>query len=665
MSHFVEVPDPAQPGQAKRPGVGLVLTLRDTFTQTVVGTAATQALGYWGAVLTVPAIDVSADGGTSWVGPLWSAEAQQTGWTAGPYAATAAASATSAAAAAAQARDLALAAQTAAADALSAAQNIEANQDAPTEAVVNNILTDPASTARGSLDTHFDTRYDTRYGAMFERKISTNAADYLTLQAALDATPPGGVCHLPPGEYTIGQALDWPHDVEIRGGGLVTINLTGNHYGLKLRVGHRKPRISGVRIVGTLTPGTQATQQVQTAISGMDSTLANPIVGLHVTDCTFENLQYGGIRAKHVQKFFISKNTFDTFGYLGGGLSSALGGIVSKNRFLNHNLYPAYDNNAYGFFVNFFEPDGLSLSPPSADVLFEGNFVYRQAWEGIDGHTAHRCSAIGNTFVDCEGAAIAFVGSGEQWPTACQDINIANNVIYGSANRTSGTGIILRGSTTASFGVVRVRGTVTGNTIWRTGRTTGAVVRPGGINIAEGLGVVVAGNTIHEPKRYGVIVQDVIGAVLSGNTVVDPWMDSGTSSTMVEVTTLSTPADQLSVTLTGNTLVRAALVLGQDGIPATGSIANAGYIAPAGVTVYQSGNSYPLGTVFSGSTVTHVDTTVRGIRRVWGTAPPTTGQWFRNDEIINGTRSAGGWMGWVCVEAGTPGTWRSYGAISA
>lgn len=44
-------------------------------------------------------------------------------------------------------------------------------------------------------------------------------------------------------------------------------------------------------------------------------------------------------------------------------------------------------------------------------------------------------------------------------------------------------------------------------------------------------------------------------------------------------------------------------------------------------------------------------------------AAPTTGTYSRSQIIWNATPTAGGYVGWVCVTAGTPGTWKQFGAI--
>jgi hypothetical protein len=48
----------------------------------------------------------------------------------------------------------------------------------------------------------------------------------------------------------------------------------------------------------------------------------------------------------------------------------------------------------------------------------------------------------------------------------------------------------------------------------------------------------------------------------------------------------------------------------------------------------------------------------------YGTAAPATGRHARGDIIYNTAPAPGGFVGWVCVEAGSPGVWHTFGAIS-
>jgi len=47
-----------------------------------------------------------------------------------------------------------------------------------------------------------------------------------------------------------------------------------------------------------------------------------------------------------------------------------------------------------------------------------------------------------------------------------------------------------------------------------------------------------------------------------------------------------------------------------------------------------------------------------------GTAAPTTQTWGVGSKVRNTAPAASGFIGWVCVTAGTPGTWKGYGSIA-
>lgn len=64
---------------------------------------------------------------------------------------------------------------------------------------------------------------------------------------------------------------------------------------------------------------------------------------------------------------------------------------------------------------------------------------------------------------------------------------------------------------------------------------------------------------------------------------------------------------------------------------------------------------------------THVATPGKGdaLARYYGTAAPSTGTWQQGTRVDAMFPAAGGPLGWVCVVAGTPGTWRSYGQVAS
>lgn len=50
--------------------------------------------------------------------------------------------------------------------------------------------------------------------------------------------------------------------------------------------------------------------------------------------------------------------------------------------------------------------------------------------------------------------------------------------------------------------------------------------------------------------------------------------------------------------------------------------------------------------------------------RMLDSAAPTTGTWAVGDIVYNDTPTSGGYIGWVCTTAGTPGTWKTFGLVS-
>lgn len=49
----------------------------------------------------------------------------------------------------------------------------------------------------------------------------------------------------------------------------------------------------------------------------------------------------------------------------------------------------------------------------------------------------------------------------------------------------------------------------------------------------------------------------------------------------------------------------------------------------------------------------------------YDTSSPVSGTWRRGEIIYNANPSPGGFVGWVCVETGSPGSWKGFGSISA
>ena len=68
----------------------------------------------------------------------------------------------------------------------------------------------------------------------------------------------------------------------------------------------------------------------------------------------------------------------------------------------------------------------------------------------------------------------------------------------------------------------------------------------------------------------------------------------------------------------------------------------------------------------TGDVIFKTGSTVSSWRRTtYGTAIPNSGYWRNGEICINTSPSAGGYVGWVCVTDGEPGTWKGFGEIEA
>ena len=89
----------------------------------------------------------------------------------------------------------------------------------------------------------------------------------------------------------------------------------------------------------------------------------------------------------------------------------------------------------------------------------------------------------------------------------------------------------------------------------------------------------------------------------------------------------------------------------------------------AGESVYVRSVNYDTGVVYVDGYGTGATTLTLGmpyfVAVSSGVAAPTTGAHNAGDRVYNGAPAAGGYVGWICTVAGTPGTWKGFGAISA
>jgi parallel beta-helix repeat protein len=171
----------------------------------------------------------------------------------------------------------------------------------------------------------------------------------------------------------------------------------------------------------------------------------------------------------------------------------------------------------------------------------------------------------------------------------------------------------------------------------------------GGINVSTDggasvqRGYTITGNIIHNNKLHGIGLQNANYCTVSGNSSYD-------NSTLTSGGYCGVYGNELlNSTIVGNTIYQSAGV--QNGIILDGTPANN---RVTDNTVAVTGIAYSMNNPAGNNYIINYK----------GSAAPTTGTYNVGDIFYNSAPTAGGYIGWVCVTAGTPGTWKTFGAIS-
>jgi parallel beta-helix repeat protein len=181
-----------------------------------------------------------------------------------------------------------------------------------------------------------------------------------------------------------------------------------------------------------------------------------------------------------------------------------------------------------------------------------------------------------------------------------------------------------------------------------------------GTNLNENIGVVIQscdttsnGGTV--ASGYGVVVQYTHGLVVSGlysegNKTNGIYIDSSAKNVTVEASYIQDEA----TSITGVEGLRYSNNRHFYNTVAT-SVAIAG---AAGYPIAIEGNTY------SASVTTSFTVGAKQRIEQYDTAAPVSGTWSVGDIVWHRTPVVGRNAGWICVTAGTPGTWASFGQIA-
>lgn len=258
---------------------------------------------------------------------------------------------------------------------------------------------------------------------------------------------------------------------------------------------------------------------------------------------------------------------------------------------------------------------------------------------GINIVRATLLPAIGNIEI----ASNIIVGAKERGievsndPTAIGAVRIHNNQVSGSG----GTSIFVMGLTDfnvhdntvtggASTGIVYSQcsgsGSISKNIV--TGMAQQGIINNGA---QPNLDLQVHDNLVASATTSGITVEDVRYLSLQGNTVKDTVSGGAAGQRGYRIGgTAGIPTAHIKNNSALGTFTQGAFSVTGAGMP----------------TRYEQGNSW------NGQVL-------------YASAAPTTGTYARGDVVWNTLPVAGGAVGWSCVTAGTPGTWKAFGTLAA
>lgn len=346
----------------------------------------------------------------------------------------------------------------------------------------------------------------------------------------------------------------------------------------------------------------------------------------------------------------------------------------------------------------------------AAHVAITGNVFEGFVWNGvyIQGANADATAlesggiTVSNNIIRWCGGESAGISAGI-YVAGTAGATVTGNLVYGTGTTPAGVDRTEDVSGIKVFQNSKAI-TVSGNSITAATAYGISVNGSGTQNIS---GVAIVGNAIKAcdlgSVHINVSAVDIHGVVISGNTMTSTvdangircaTTASGTitdiriDNNFIECTNGSPTFDGIGFTddctgeVVGNTIIGFDIGVVCVGASArffpdkvrleSNRIKDCAY----GISVTGGLHQIAFGTIFE-SVTTELNTGVYAGRmlgtdasgvtlvEVISSAAPASGAWAAGDSFRDVTPSASGWIGGVCVTAGSPGTWKSYGAIDA
>lgn len=270
-------------------------------------------------------------------------------------------------------------------------------------------------------------------------------------------------------------------------------------------------------------------------------------------------------------------------------------------------------------------------------VNINGAAFWAQYDSGFNTYGASNITFDSNTI---DGATYLFRADGSTaYPT--NSIIVSNNV----ATNLTFQGFNIGGGTTATrdgtYDVIVSNNIMIGNKAGAVATSYGGYIRSSSATII--------GNTFKNFGNYGIVTSEAPGT--GGQLKISKNHLENVTPRVIQVY----DAGHDFIEVTNNTHKTAGATINTF-ISVGGTVPNINVFVEGNISDHATPNVYNIPTrpIY-----------FRSKRTTERTNAPTTGTWEVGDIVWNSAPAASGFIGWVCTTAGTPGTWKTFGAITA
>lgn len=460
---------------------------------------------------------------------------------------------------------------------------------------------------------------------------------------ALTALSSGGTLYIPAGTYIVNSEITVPYgNIKIEGEGIgaTTIKIKANYANQSALFVF--DNINNVTVCNLTFDGNLSNQGISNITDNKQMALMIKGTSSNylISNCYFINWGKDGvyIQTTNNKKITVSNNIFE---YIRRNGVTVIGGqdiIVDSNQFYDGKDY-AYPVLNSGVWVE------ANTSADNLNNLVVSNNSFKNQHLGVgiynsNAATIENVTVTGNTFdtIQNSGAAIVLYYAAY--------VSIASNTFYNCGYSGASSSISQGGAITV--GTQSNGATIVGNTFNTCNGYTATVAIATSVTQP-----IISGNTFINDTKHGIYANYVFNSNTNGtlrNISNNVFNNGGTAAGATyycvyldDTATHANNGDMIS-----NNIFKTGASSGY-----YGGI-YCGYNSPI------MGNNSFIGTGLSTNFATGKISRFVG----YSSAAPVAGTYQQGEYLLNSIPDSGEYIGWVCTVAGTPGTWKGFGAIA-